>query len=56
MRILLLVTVLLAVLMIPIGAARDPNPVRGLKRAVLLFLAFNVLYMLALRFLYSRLS
>jgi hypothetical protein len=55
MRILLLVTALLAVLTIPIVAARDPNPVRGLKRALVLFLGFNLLYMFALRFIYSRL-
>jgi hypothetical protein len=55
MRILLLATVLLAVLTIPVAAARDPNPLRGLKRALVLFLGFNLLYMLALRFIYSRL-
>jgi len=41
---LLLISVLLASLAIPIVSARDQNPRRGLKRMVLLLLAFNLLY------------
>jgi hypothetical protein len=56
MRSLLLRSLLLGMLVIPFIAARDPKPMRGLKRAVLYFVAFNIWSMLALRFLYSRLS
>jgi hypothetical protein len=56
MRTLLLRSVIFALLTIPFIAARDPNPVRGLKKALALFIAFNALYMLALRFIYPHLS
>lgn len=44
MKSLLLISVLLASLGIPLLAARDRNPRRGVKRMVLLLLAFNLLY------------
>jgi hypothetical protein len=47
---------LLALLVIPVVAARDPRPVRGLKKAFVWFVTFNLFYMLALRFLYPSLS
>jgi hypothetical protein len=56
MRSALLQTMLLALLAIPIVAAHDSRPWRGLKRALLWFVAFNLLYALALRFVYPRLS
>lgn len=52
----LLRSVMIAVLIIPFVAAREPHPMRALKKAVALFFGFNVLYMLALRFVYSHLS
>ena len=56
MRSLLLQSLMLATLAIPIIAARDASPLRGLKKALVWFVGFSVWYTLALRFLYSRLS
>jgi hypothetical protein len=56
MRSILLQSMMLALLVIPIVAARDPRPLRGHKRGVVWFVAFNQLYMLALRFVYPSLS
>lgn len=56
MRDVLLRSMLVALIVIPLVAARDPNPVRGLKKAIAWFVGFNLLYMLALRFVYSQLS
>ena len=40
----LLLSVLVAVVVIPIWAARDPIPMRALKRTLFLTLGFNLLY------------
>ncbi len=56
MRNLVLRSLLLALLTIPFVAAREPHPRRALKKALLLFVGFNLFYMLALRFLYPILS
>lgn len=56
MRSVLLQSLMLALLLLPILAARDARPRRGLKRAVVWLLGFSVLYAVALRFLYPRLS
>ena len=56
MRSLLLQSLMLATLAIPIIAARDVRPLRGLKKALAWFVGFSLLYAVALRFLYSRLS
>lgn len=41
-----LITLMLAPLVLPVLAARDPVPLRGLRRGVWLVLAFNVAYAL----------
>jgi hypothetical protein len=51
----LLLSMLLALLVVPFVAARDPRPLRGLKKALAWFVGFNLFYLLALRFIYSRL-
>ena len=56
MRTILLRSVIFALLLIPFIAARERNPMRGLRMALALFVAFSVLYMLALRFVYPHLS
>lgn len=56
MRSVLLQSMLFALMIVPIVAARDPRPLRGLKKALLWFVAFNLFYAFALRLLYSRLS
>ncbi len=53
---LLILSVLVALVALPVLAARDPRPVRGVRRAVLFVLAFNAAYALALAFIYPRLS
>jgi len=49
-------SILLALVAIPIFAARDRSVVRGLKKALLLWVCFALLYTLALRFIYPHLS
>jgi hypothetical protein len=52
---LLLISVILMMIVVPAIAARDPNPRRGLKRAVIWFVGYNFFYLLAVRYLYYRL-
>ena len=52
---LLLVSILFALIALPSLAARDPNPRRSLKKALLWFAGFNCVYLLAVRYLYVRL-
>ena len=56
MRCVLLQSLMLAILVIPILAARDASPLRGLKKALAWLVVFSLWYALALRFLYPRLS
>ena len=56
MRDLVLRSILIAMLVIPFVAAREPDPRRALVKGVLWFLGFNVFYMLALRFVYPALA
>ena len=56
MRTLVLRCLLFALLVIPFISAHEPNPMRALKKTLALFVGFNLLYMLALRFLYPHLS
>jgi hypothetical protein len=51
-----LLSVLIAAIAIPTLAARDANARRGFKRALFFFLVFCLLYVLALRVLFFRLS
>jgi len=53
---LLLLSVLIATIAIPALAARDPNPRRGVKRAVFFYLAFNLCYLFGLLYIYPRLN
>jgi hypothetical protein len=52
---LLLVSVIVAMITVPILAARDANPRRALQKTLLLIFVFNMLYLLAVRFLYPYL-
>jgi hypothetical protein len=52
---LLIISVVFGIVGIPLAAAADRNPIRGLKKAVFFTLAFNVGYYLALRFVLPRL-
>jgi hypothetical protein len=53
---LLLVSVIIAMIAVPILAARDESAVRGLRKTLLLIFVFNILYLLAVRFLYPYLA
>ncbi len=51
---LILVSVVFASVLVPTLAARDASAKRGFKRAVLYAVLFNVVYLLALRFVVPR--
>lgn len=51
---LLLLSIVIAAVAIPAWAARDRNARRGLKKAVFFTAVFNLLYLLALKYLYWR--
>jgi hypothetical protein len=53
---LLLMSVMFATAIIPAVAAADPLPKRGLARAIRRMLLFNLLYALAVIFVYPRIS
>lgn len=52
----LLISVVVALLAIPLFAAHDVNHRRGLKRAIAGVAAFNLLYAFMLRFVFPRLG
>ena len=52
---LLLVSILVAVIVIPIRAARARSARFGLRKMVLWMLAFNLFYLFAVRIIYPRL-
>lgn len=56
MRGVIVQSILLALMGIPILAARDQSAVRGLKKAIVIFAGFAVVYTLLLRFVYPHLS
>jgi hypothetical protein len=45
----LLITLILAPIVVPALAARDPHPIRGLRRGLWAVLAFNLVYALVVR-------
>lgn len=51
----LLMSVIFGTIAMPVFAAREANPMRGLKKAVLLTFVFNLFYLFAVRFIYPRL-
>jgi hypothetical protein len=50
----LLFSVLLATVIIPVRAARDENPRRGLRKAIIQTLIFQFFWVLALAYEYPR--
>jgi hypothetical protein len=55
MQKLLLLSVVIAMICVPILAGRDRSPVRSLKKTLLVILVFNLVYLVALRFVYPHL-
>ena len=53
---LTLMSIVLALVALPLLAGRDPLPMRGLKRAVLRVVAFNAFYVLFVRVVLPRLT
>lgn len=53
---LVLMSVVLALLALPILAANDPVPGRGLKRAIASVVVFNLFYMFVVRVIVPRLG
>jgi hypothetical protein len=51
----ILISILFVDVLIPLWAARDPNAIRGLKKALLGMCVFNVCYLLLIMFVYPRL-
>jgi len=51
---LILLSVIIASIVIPVRAAKAKNPQAGLKKALLQVAAFNVIYLLALIFVWGR--
>ena len=45
MKSLLLLSIVIGALVIPMRAARDPNPRRGVKRMLLMLFLFNAVYL-----------
>lgn len=56
MQKLLVLSVCIALLVIPLVAGRDPHPARGLKRALFGVVVFNLIYVVLLRVVYPRLG
>ena len=55
MRKTLLISIVIAMIAIPVLAAREQSPVRAIKKALLYTLGFAIFYLLAIRFIYPRL-
>jgi hypothetical protein len=51
---LILVSIIFATVAIPITVARDPHPVRGLKKALFYAFLFNVAYLVGVLLIYPR--
>ncbi|MFN0064058.1 MAG: hypothetical protein ACKVPX_16240 [Myxococcaceae bacterium] len=52
----LVLSVLVALLGIPLWASKEASPRRALKRAIVMTLAFNVVYTLATLFIYPKIA
>jgi hypothetical protein len=54
MRKLLLLSIVVALILIPIIASREKSGTRSVKKAALLIVLFNLFILFALRFIYSH--
>ena len=53
---LLQLSILIALIVIPARAARNPNPKKGLRNALVHTIYFNLVYLFVLMFIYGRLA
>jgi hypothetical protein len=53
---LLVNSIWIAISLLPVLAARDPNARRGLQKAVVWFVGYNALYQIGLRFVLPHLQ
>jgi hypothetical protein len=51
----LLLSILAALVVIPVLTARGPNPYRALRNLILAIVGFNLFYLFAVRYLYPHL-
>jgi hypothetical protein len=51
----LLLSILIGMIVIPVLVARGANPRQGFRKALLLVLVFNLVYLLVIRFVYPHL-
>ncbi len=56
MQKMLLLSILVANIVLPLWFAADPSPRRGARRTIGAVFSFNVLYLLALLFIYPQLA
>ncbi|HTO99007.1 MAG TPA: hypothetical protein VMK66_18280 [Myxococcales bacterium] len=52
----LLTSILVALIALPCLAARERNGKKGLKKTLFYYLAFNLFWLIAVRYLYMRLA
>ena len=50
-----LLSIVVIMIAVPVFTARDPSPRQALRNTILLTVVLNVLYLLAVRYLYPRL-
>ncbi|HYH98378.1 hypothetical protein [Hyalangium sp.] len=56
MKKFLLLSVLYAIILLPSLAARERHPVRGVKKAILMMVVFNLVYTFAVLVIWPRLD
>jgi hypothetical protein len=56
MQKLILISIILVDVLVPIWAARDPSPLRGLKKALFYMCICNAIYLVLVMFVYPRLD
>ncbi|HTA91624.1 MAG TPA: hypothetical protein VK745_18705 [Polyangiaceae bacterium] len=51
---LILLSIVIATIVVPASAAREPSPRKGLRRVIIWMLLFEAFYVFALMFLFGR--
>lgn len=53
---LILLSALIALVALPVQAARDPHPARGMRRTLVMLVVFNFFYLFAVRVILPRIE